>query len=65
MIEYKVLKANRAGALQTLVREAIAEGFVPTGSHHVITTNVIYQYRGNQLGGQLIDREYSQTMIKL
>lgn len=62
--DYKVLTANSAPDLNKKVKEAMVEGFIPVGSHKVITRNTQNQFAGMQHRSSKNDNEYSQTVIK-
>jgi len=61
-IEQKILTASRAEDLNSKIKTAIEDDWVPVGSHTVRQVYSICQYRGNQLGGTQHDVEYAQTM---
>lgn len=61
---YKIVTASSASALETRVNLLIVEGYVPAGSHVVVETHRQNRFSGLQLKDTVVDREYSQTMVK-
>jgi len=63
-MEYKVLTSSSPEGLNEKVNKYINEGFVPVGSHQVVTQREVNRYSGSQHMDTLITQEYSQTLIK-
>lgn len=63
-MEYKILTSHSASGLNEQVKSHIELGFTPIGSHQVVETFRQERYSGNQHMSTVIEREYSQTMIK-
>jgi hypothetical protein len=63
-MEYKVLTSSSPEGLTEKVNKYINEGFIPVGSHQVVTQREVNRYSGSQHMDTLITQEYSQTLIK-
>jgi len=63
-MEYKILTSKSASGLTEKVTTAIAEGWEIIGSHKVIIDHEFKRFSGTQHRDTIIEREYSQTIIK-
>lgn len=63
-MQYKVIEEGSATSLTEKVNEALAEGWLPVGSHQVQTRHVQNRFSGTQHMDSRYSLEYSQTMIK-
>ena len=63
-MEQLIITAHSAGELNKKIREMMAEGWKPVGSHQVIQTHIQNRYSGMQHKDSIIEVEYSQTMSK-
>lgn len=63
-MEQKIITSSSASGLNSKIKEMMADGWEPIGSHFVVTTHQQPRYRGNQLGDVQYEQEYSQTMKK-
>jgi hypothetical protein len=58
----KIITSSSAHGLNSRIKELMAEGWEPIGSHQVATIHQQPRYRGSQLGDVQYTIEYSQTM---
>jgi hypothetical protein len=63
-MEYKILTHRHAHGLANLVKDAIAEGWTPKGSHQAVETHRQNRFAGTQHKDTKIEIEYSQTITK-
>ena len=63
-MEYKVVTSQSATGLNETVKNLISEGYKPVGGHNVVEVHHQLRFSGMQHTSTIIDREYSQTMIK-
>lgn len=63
-MEQKIITSNSAYELNEKMKEMIAEGWTPIGSHYVVEKNHQLRYAGMQHKDTTIQLEYSQTMRK-
>lgn len=64
MIEYLIVTSHSSEILNKKIKDYIEMGWKPVGSHQVVIINEQLRYAGSQHTGTIVDREYSQTMIK-
>ena len=57
-----ILTSSNPRGLEKKINEHIKEGFIPVGSHQVITIYSQNKFSGTQLMATQHDLEYSQTM---
>jgi hypothetical protein len=62
--ECEVVKASSARALNNAIKECMAKGWTPVGSHQVVETLRENMFSGDQHKRTTIEHEYSITMIK-
>lgn len=63
-MDFKVLDCGSVSELNREIREHIAEGWEPVGSHQVVVKHVQLRYAGMQHKDTIHSMEYSQSMIK-
>lgn len=63
-MEQKIITAGHVSTLNREMEELIKEGWIPVGSHQVVTKIEQLQYSGMQHKRTLHEVEYSQTMRK-
>jgi hypothetical protein len=63
-MEYKVITSSSPEGLNEKVNKYINEGFIPVGSHCVVTQREVNRYSGSQHMDTLVTQEYSQTLIR-
>ncbi len=62
--EYHVIYTTTIHSLIKLVRQSIADGWQPVGSHQVTVQHIRLVYSGNQHKESIYLAEYSQTMVR-
>ena len=63
-MEYKVVTSSSASGLNENVQKFMWNGFKPVGGHHVVEVHHQLRFAGSEHKETMIEREYSQTMIK-
>tara|TARA_B100000927_G_C16453624_1_gene464904 strand:+ start:243 stop:473 length:231 start_codon:yes stop_codon:yes gene_type:complete len=63
-MEQIILTSTNKVGLEKKIREAIGEGFVPVGSHQVVTIYSQNKFSGSQHMATQHELEYSQSMIR-
>ena len=63
-MKYKIVTNRNASGLTNTVKELIADGWKPKGSHRVVETRRENRFAGAQVHSTIITVEYSQTLIK-
>jgi hypothetical protein len=63
-MEQIILTSTNKFGLEKKIREAIGEGFVPVGSHQVVTIYSQNKFSGSQHMATQHELEYSQSMIR-
>lgn len=61
-MEQIILASTNKVGLEKKIREAIGEGFVPVGSHQVVTIYSQNKFSGSQHMATQHELEYSQSM---
>lgn len=63
-MEQIILTSTNKVGLEKKIRQAIGEGFVPVGSHQVVTIYSQNKFSGSQHMATQHELEYSQSMIR-
>ena len=63
-MEQIILTSTNKVGLEKKIRQAIGEGFVPVGSHQVVTIYSQNKFSGSQHMATQHDLEYSQSMVR-
>jgi len=63
-MEQVILTATSPRILEKKIQEHISEGFVPVGSHKVVTIYSQNKFSGTQHMATQHDLEYSQSMVR-
>ena len=63
-MEQIILASTNKVGLEKKIREAIGEGFVPVGSHQVVTIYSQNKFSGSQHMATQHELEYSQSMVR-
>ena len=63
-MEQVILTATSPRILEKKIQEHIGEGFVPVGSHKVVTIYSQNKFSGSQHMATQHDLEYSQSMVR-
>jgi len=63
-MEQIILTSTNKVGLEKKIREAIGEGFVPVGSHQVVTIYSQNKFSGSQHMATQHELEYSQSMTR-
>ena len=63
-MKHIILTATSPRGLEKKITESIGEGFVPVGSHQVVTIYSQNKFSGTKHMATQHELEYSQTMVK-
>lgn len=62
VIDNEIIIVSSASELRSKIKAMMAKGWVPVGSHHVVTVNETARIAGNQHKGTIYEHEYTQSM---
>ena len=63
-MEQKILTSGTSEGLNQQIKEKIFEGWIPVGSHQVVTVHSQNRFSGSTHRDTLYSLEYSQTVRK-
>lgn len=63
-MEQMILTSSSASGLNTAIKNMVAQGWIPIGSHKVVEIHHQLRYSGMQHKDTVIELEYSQTIKK-
>jgi len=63
-MEQKIITSSSPEGLNQQIKEHIFDGWIPVGSHQVVTTHTQNRFSGSTHRDTMYSHEYSQTVKK-